>query len=107
MGALKSNEIVFENLIALHIAIEKECPQEVAFKYLDNYLNNKPMIHKPCFKWTDEDIQDVRNLRKLGLGLDEIGSYYGLTFSSINKIYKNGNKRNKKRVPEGTKNKKR
>ncbi|MHC1683447.1 MAG: hypothetical protein AB6733_10905 [Clostridiaceae bacterium] len=103
MSVLKGNEIVFENLIALHIAIEKQCPQEVAFKYLDNYLNNKPMIHKPCFKWTNEDIQDVKNLRKLGLGFDEIGSYYGLKVSAINKVYRSNNERNKKRVPEGTK----
>lgn len=53
MGATKN--IVFENLLALLIAVEKKCTQEVAFKYLDQYMQTKNNCKKKLnFKWTDE-----------------------------------------------------
>lgn len=76
--------MVFENLMALWIAVEKQCPQEVAFKYLDNCLENGPDFKRsPKFRWTPQDIQDVMRFREQGINWDEIGSYYGMKGDSI------------------------
>jgi hypothetical protein len=57
----RREKMVFENLMALWIAVEKQCPQEVAFK----------------------DVEDVMKFRKEGINCTEIGSYYGLKGASI------------------------
>ncbi|KAA8676170.1 hypothetical protein [Clostridium sp. HV4-5-A1G] len=79
---LGGRRMVFENLMALWIAIEKECPQEVAFKYLDRYLGDGPK-QAPKFRWTPQDVEDVMKFRKEGINCAEIGSYYGLKGASI------------------------
>jgi hypothetical protein len=71
--------MVFENLVALWIAVEKQCPPETAFKWLDNYLENGDGFKKkPKFSWTREDVQDVIRLREGGVAWKEIADCYGL-----------------------------
>lgn len=91
MATKGSNKnIYFENLLALLIAIEKECPPEVAFKYLDKYLESGDYKKKPRFKWTDKDIEDVIKLKNQGITQKEISSYYGLEESGMCRIVKKG-----------------
>lgn len=73
--------MVFENLVALHIAIEKQCPPETAFKYLDNFLERK--TSKVYFQWSNEDIADIHKLRSKGVKYKEIASYYGTSERNI------------------------
>lgn len=84
----------FENIVALWIAIEKECPQEVAFKYLDRYLEDNPKKIKGNlrFKWTNEDIQDIKKFREQGLTYKEISEIYCVSYHTINSIFKNKKK---------------
>lgn len=80
--------MVFENLIALHIAIENQCPQETAFKYLDRLLAGKKVIRKPQFPWTDKDKEDVIKLKAAGVKGNEISRYYGVDPAVITRILK-------------------
>lgn len=82
--------MVFENLMVLWIAIEKNCSQEVAFKYFDKVISSKEGRPRelPYFSWTPEDIQDILIFRKEGLTYKEIGSYYGVSDHSIFVIIK-------------------
>lgn len=85
----------FENLVALYIAIEKQCPQETAFKYLNRLLDGNPKKHnnKPQFIWTSEDIEDIKKFRKQGLTYKEIAKIYFTTDQTIYCVLK----RNKKK----------
>ncbi|MEY7998644.1 hypothetical protein AB8U03_00260 [Clostridium sp. Mt-5] len=98
--------MIFENMVALLIAAEKECPQEVAFKYLDRYLEDGPDFKQvPKFRWTPQDIEDVMRLRQEGISDEEIGSYYGVKADTIVHIFYRGIARSmgikhKKRAPK-------
>lgn len=85
----------FENLVALHIAIEQQCPQETAFKYLDRILNGNPKgySNKPQFAWTTEDIKDIKRFRKQGLTYKEIADIYFTTDQAIYRVLKRDKKR--------------
>jgi len=87
----------FENLVALHIAIEKQCPQETAFKYLDRLLDGKSRKHnnKPKFIWTSDDIEDIKRFRKQGLTYKGIAKIYFTTDDTIFQVLR----RNKKKSP--------
>ncbi|RMD04934.1 hypothetical protein D9O40_00875 [Clostridium autoethanogenum] len=75
--------MVFENMVALLIAAEKKCPQEVAFKYLDRLGRETEFKRAPVFSWTYEDMQDVLKFRQEGISDEEIASYYGVKASTI------------------------
>lgn len=66
----------FENLVALHIAIEKNVPVEVAFVLLDRIIQNKSM--KIRYTWSNEDREDMLKLKEQGLTWKEIGEIYGI-----------------------------
>lgn len=74
--------MVFDNLMALHISIRKQCPPEVAFKCLDKYAALKE-FKMPRFDWTERDIRDALKFKEEGLTWSEIGSYYGMTASGV------------------------
>jgi hypothetical protein len=78
--------MVFENLMALLIAVENQCPQEVAFKMLDRYMEGKKVTKKPSFPWTFNDVQDITRLYAAGVKQGEIGSYYGVKGDNISKL---------------------
>lgn len=65
----------FENLIALHIAIDYQVPVEVAFEMLDRMIENKKT--KFVYKWSNEDREDMLKLKAEGLTWQEIGKIYG------------------------------
>jgi hypothetical protein len=84
---IRREKMVFENLMALWIAVEKQCPQEVAFKYLDRYIENGPDFKQmPKFRWTLEDMQDVFRLRHEGVSDEEISSYYGVKKTTLQSV---------------------
>ncbi|WP_155241927.1 hypothetical protein [Clostridium pasteurianum] len=68
--------------MALHVAIRRNCPPEIAFKYIDNlaWLERK---RSPNFDWIEKDVKDVLKFREEGLSWSEIGSYYGTTASGV------------------------
>lgn len=78
--------VVFENLMALYIAVEQQCPPETAFKLLDGLIDGKKYIRKPQFVWTDKDKEDVVKFRTKGLSVIEISKYYGVDPSRISQI---------------------
>lgn len=80
--------MVFENILALHIAIEKQYPQETAFKLLDKYMNGDKVVRKPNFDWTDNDKEDVVKLSSEGVTGREISKYYSVHPSIICQILK-------------------
>lgn len=65
----------FENLVALYIAVEKQCTQEMAFKYLDRFAEGN-LTGKPVFRWSDGDIKDIKKFRQEGLNCSEIAEIY-------------------------------
>lgn len=73
----------FENLVALYIAVEKQCTQEMAFQYLDKFAEGI-IDKKPRFKYSDEDIQDINKFKQQGLSCEEIAKIY---FTTTNSIY--------------------
>jgi hypothetical protein len=75
--------MVFENLVALHLAIDNNCPPETAFQYLDRYIENVKYANAPRFPWTKEDANDVVKLWEEGTSLGEIATYYGISLSSL------------------------
>ncbi|AZV56047.1 sigma-70 family RNA polymerase sigma factor [Clostridium sp. AWRP] len=80
--------MVFENLLVLLIAAKEKCPQEVAFKYLDRYLEHGTNFKRPpVFSWTPEDIQDVMKFKQEGISNEEIGSYYGVKANTIKSLF--------------------
>lgn len=79
--------MVFENMVALLIAAEKKCPQEVAFKYLDRLEYGTEFKREPVFSWTPQDIQDVLKFRQEGISDEEIGSYYGVKAGTIVRLF--------------------
>jgi hypothetical protein len=84
---IRREKMVFENLMALWIAVEKQCPQEVAFKYLDRYIENGPDFKQmPKFRWTPQDIQDVLKFRQEGISDLEISSYYGVKKTTLHSV---------------------
>ena len=80
-------ELYFENILALHIAIEYKVTQERAFAMLDTLLETGT-IKERYIKHTDEDIEDMINLRNSGFTLKEIGGMYFISDSSICKLIK-------------------
>jgi hypothetical protein len=84
---LSKRKVCFENLIALYISIERECPPEVAFKWLDRYLGDNKGRHenKPRFPWSKDDVEDIVALRSSGVSWDDIGEMYGAK-SALNMI---------------------
>ncbi|WP_373899310.1 hypothetical protein ACER0A_002065 [Haloimpatiens sp. FM7315] len=76
-------KIYFENLMALYIAIEKQCMQEEAFKYLDKYAEGENPKNL-SFKWEKEDLEDIQKFRQRGLKCKEIAKIY---FKSVYSIY--------------------
>lgn len=78
--------MVFENLVALLIAAERKCPQEVAFKYVDRLGHETEFKRAPVFSWTPEDIQDVMKFKQEGISNEEIGSYYGVKANTIENL---------------------
>lgn len=80
--------MVFENLLALHIAILKECSPELAFEWLDRYQEKKLIKKAPYYPWTIEDLMDISKYRQQGINWNEIGSYYGVNKQTVFKAYK-------------------
>ncbi|GAB6149850.1 hypothetical protein Z965_02465 [Clostridium novyi A str. BKT29909] len=74
-----------ENLVALHIAIEKHYTPEMAFRYLDKVLEGEanPRIHQI---WTNKDLEDIKKFRAQGLSFSKIGELYGTTAQAIFKV---------------------
>lgn len=97
--------MVFENLLALHIAIEKDCPPETAFLWLDRLLDGKKNPKIPDFPWTIFDIEDIKKLKSQGITYREISTYYGVHPSNISRQIKLLNQ-NKKIAAEAAKLKK-
>lgn len=89
------------NLLALWIAIMKNCTPEVAFKYMDKFLDgDTDCLEKELyFKWTNKEIESLIKFREEGLTYKEIAEIYGVGERSIINAIKNY----KKRVPVGTK----
>jgi hypothetical protein len=79
--------MIFENLMALYIAINNQCPPEIAFKRLDRLCGEK--IKNFRFPWTDEDLQDIGVLKMEGLSWREIATYYGVAESTVCAVYLN------------------
>lgn len=77
--------MVFDNLMALHISIERNCPPEVAFKYIDDPIWFKRR-RRPNFNWTDGDIKDILKFRREGLTWREISSYYNTSPGAIHHL---------------------
>ncbi|AEB75871.1 MULTISPECIES: hypothetical protein [Clostridium] len=74
-----------ENLVALHIAIEKHYTPEMAFKYLDKILDGevKPKIRR---EWSSKEIEDIKKFKSEGLSFSKIGEIYCTTASNIFKV---------------------
>lgn len=79
--------VVFENLMALYIAIEEECPPEIAFKRLDRFCGQ--IVKNLRFPWTDKDLHDIEIYRSEGITWKEIGNYFGVAESTIHLVYNN------------------
>lgn len=75
----------FENLIALHIAIEKHCTPEMAFKYLDKVLEGE-IQPKIRHEWGNKEVEDIKKFRLQGLSFSKIGEIYCTTASNIFKV---------------------
>lgn len=71
----------FENLLALHAAIEYEKPVETAFKIVE--FRAKDIYDMPKFPWTKEDLEDVIRLYAAGIKAKEIAEMYGVSQNSI------------------------
>lgn len=82
----------FENLVALHIAIEKQCTPEIAFKYLDRFEKNI-IEGKPNFKWSIADFKDINALMQQGLNCGEIAEIYFTSKNVINGVLRKYKKR--------------
>lgn len=89
--------MIFDNLMALHISIQRSCPPEIAFKYLDNpaWFNRKK---KPTFNWSDGDMQDILKFRQEGLTWREIGSYYNTSPGALFHLVERWLKKNDKKI---------
>ncbi|WP_034849678.1 hypothetical protein [Clostridium hydrogeniformans] len=72
----------FENLLALHIAIQHKTTQERAFAMLDNLIDTGK-LRKKYVKLKGEDTKDMIELRKQGLLIKEIAEIYGVCDSNI------------------------
>ena len=82
----------FENIIALHLAIEHNKPPEIAFKILDKMLDKGKKFKFTNkfynYNWTLEDAEDMQKLKKEGLSYGAIGELYGISNSATIHILK-------------------
>lgn len=85
--------MVFENLMALYIAIQEECPPEIAFKRLDHYCGQA--VKNFRFPWNYDDVSDIEIFKNKGISWREIGTYYGVGESTVWSAYYNYKKRKK------------
>lgn len=94
---------MIENLLALWIAIKKNCPPEVAFKYIDKFLDGDTDCLKKelYFKWTNKEVESLIKFREEGLTYKEIAEIYGVGERSIINAIKNYRK--KEPFTEGSK----